>query len=58
MYRICSAVNPLEAEIGQMIINGALKANVEHFVYHSVLHSVLQDMPHHQNEKGILAYNK
>ena len=25
-------------------------AKVEHFVYHSVLHSVLQDMPHHQKK--------
>lgn len=50
VYHICSAVNPHEVEIGQMVINAARKAKVEHFVYHSVLHSVLQDMPHHQKK--------
>ncbi|WP_315115641.1 NmrA family NAD(P)-binding protein [uncultured Clostridium sp.] len=50
VYHICSAVNPLEVEIGQMIINAACSAKVEHFVYHSVLHSILQDMPHHQKK--------
>ena len=50
VYHICSAVNPDEVKIGQMIINAARKANVKHFVYHSVLHSILQDMPHHQKK--------
>ena len=50
VYHICSALNPNEVEIGQIVINAARKARVEHFVYHSVLHSVLQDMPHHQKK--------
>ena len=50
VYHICSAVNPQEVEIGQIAINAAGKAGVDHFVYHSVLHSVLQDMPHHQKK--------
>ncbi len=50
VYHICSAVNPHEIEIGQMVTQAARLANVEHFVYHSVLHSVLQDMPHHQKK--------
>ena len=50
VYHICSAVNPDEVQIGQTIINAAGKANVKHFVYHSVLHSILQDMPHHQKK--------
>lgn len=50
VYHICSAVNPDEVKIGQKMINGAKKANVKHFVYHSVLHSILQDMPHHQKK--------
>jgi len=33
-----------------MVIKVARLAKVEHFVYHSVLHSVLQDMPHHQKK--------
>jgi uncharacterized protein YbjT (DUF2867 family) len=50
VYHICSAVNPHEVEIGQRVINAARLAKIEHFVYHSVLHSVLQDMPHHQKK--------
>lgn len=50
VYHICSALNPLEVEIGEMMIKAAQSAKVEHFVFHSVLHSVLQDMPHHQKK--------
>lgn len=50
VYHICSAVNPNEVEIGQIAISAARSAKIEHFVYHSVLHSVLQDMPHHQKK--------
>ncbi|KZL92710.1 SDR family oxidoreductase [Clostridium magnum] len=50
VYHICSALNPLEVEIGKMMIKAAQSAKVEHFVFHSVLHSVLQDMPHHQKK--------
>ena len=50
VYQICSAVNPHEVQIGEMVIKAARLAKVEHFVYHSVLHSVLQDMPHHQKK--------
>lgn len=50
VYHICSAFNPHEVEIGQVAIKAARSAQVEHFVYHSVLHSVLQDMPHHQKK--------
>lgn len=50
-YHICSAVNPDEVRIGQIAINAATRsARIEHFVYHSVLHSVLQDLPHHQKK--------
>ena len=49
-YHICSAVNPEEIRIGQIAINAARSAQIEHFVYHSVLHSVLQDLPHHQKK--------
>lgn len=49
-YHICSVVNPDEVQIGKIAINAARSAQVEHFVYHSVLHSVLQDLPHHQKK--------
>lgn len=50
IYHICSAINPNEFEIGKIMIEAAREAKVEQFVYHSVLHSVLQDMPHHQKK--------
>jgi uncharacterized protein YbjT (DUF2867 family) len=50
VYHICSALNPGEVEIGEAAIRAARSAKIEHFVYHSVLHSVLQDMPHHQKK--------
>ncbi|AQR94411.1 SDR family oxidoreductase [Clostridium saccharoperbutylacetonicum] len=50
VYHICSALNPLEVEIGEMMIKAAQAAKIKHFVFHSVLHSVLQDMPHHQKK--------
>ncbi|WP_455539684.1 SDR family oxidoreductase [Terrisporobacter sp.] len=56
VYHICSALNPYEVEIGKILINSAKSANVEHFVYHSVLHSVLQDMPHHQKKLMVEQY--
>ncbi len=49
-YHICSVVNHNEVEIGQIAINAARSAQIEHFVFHSVLHSVLQDLPHHQKK--------
>lgn len=50
VYHICSAINPNEVEIGKIAINAARSARTKHFVYHSVLHSILQDMPHHQKK--------
>ena len=50
VYHICSALNPNEVEIGQIAIEAAKAAGVEQFVFHSVLHSVLQEMPHHQKK--------
>ncbi len=50
VYHICSALNPNEVEIGKIAIEAAKVAGVEQFVFHSVLHSVLQEMPHHQKK--------
>ena len=36
VYHICSAINPDEVLIGEKVINAARKADVEHFVFHSV----------------------
>lgn len=50
IYHICSVFNPNEVVIGENIIEVAKELNIEHFVYHSVLHSVLQKLPHHQKK--------
>jgi uncharacterized protein YbjT (DUF2867 family) len=52
-YHICSALNPDEVQIGQIAIKSARSAKIEHFVYHSVLHSILQEMPHHQKKRMV-----
>jgi uncharacterized protein YbjT (DUF2867 family) len=47
VYHIPPNVHPREVEIGQIVIQEAFRECVEHFVYHSVLHPQLEDMPHH-----------
>jgi NAD(P)H dehydrogenase (quinone) len=47
VYHICPNVSPDEVLIGQVAIQAASEAGVEHFVYHSVLHPQIEAMPHH-----------
>lgn len=47
IYHICPNVHPQEVEIGQLIIDAAKQAGVEHFAYHSVLYPQIEAMPHH-----------
>lgn len=47
VYHICPNMNPDEAVIGNLVIEEARKAGVEHFVYHSVLHPQIETMNHH-----------
>jgi len=47
VYHIPPNVHPREVDIGHLTIQEAVRAGVEHFVYHSVLHPQLEDMPHH-----------
>ena len=47
IYHIPPNVHPREVDIGDIAIQEAIRAGVEHFVYHSVLHPQLEDMPHH-----------
>ncbi len=47
VYHIPPNVHPREFDIGVIAIQEAVQANVAHFVYHSVLHPQLEDMPHH-----------
>jgi uncharacterized protein YbjT (DUF2867 family) len=47
VYHICPNVSPDELTIGQIAIAAARAAGVQHFVYHSVLHPQVEEMPHH-----------
>jgi NAD(P)H dehydrogenase (quinone) len=47
VYHICPNVQPDEIDIGKAAIRAAKLAGVEHFVYHSVLHPQVEEMPHH-----------
>jgi len=47
VYHICPNMNSDEFVIGKLVINGARKVGVEHFLYHSVLHPQTEKMNHH-----------
>ena len=47
VYHIPPNVHPDEVAIGQTVISAAQSAEVDHFVYHSVLHPHIEAMPHH-----------
>lgn len=48
IYHICSTAHPKEDVIGRLVIDEAKCQRVDHFVYHSVLHSLFGDLPHHK----------
>lgn len=50
VYYICNTANPKEDEIGRNLIEIAKKLGNVTFVYHSVMHSLLSDMPHHKRK--------
>ncbi len=47
VYHICPNMHPREFSIGKSIIDAATQTGVAHFVYHSVLHPQVPEMPHH-----------
>ena len=47
IYHIAPNVSPDEVSIGKTIIAAAQSADVERFVFHSVLHPQIEAMPHH-----------
>jgi uncharacterized protein YbjT (DUF2867 family) len=47
VYHICPNMNPDEQAIGKLVIDTACESEVEHFVYHSVLHPQTEKMNHH-----------
>ena len=47
LYHICPNVHPQEVAIGRNAIAAARAAGVRRFVFHSVLHPITEEMPHH-----------
>ena len=47
VYHIAPNVSPDEANIGRIIVDAARSADVERFIFHSVLRPHIQAMPHH-----------
>lgn len=47
IYHIAPNVSPNEVVYGSNALAAAITANVEHFVFHSVLHPQVEEMPHH-----------
>lgn len=47
IYHICPNMSSDEQVIGRLVIDEAHKVEVEHFVYHSVLHPQTEKMHHH-----------
>lgn len=47
VYFICPNLAPDEIQMGHLAMRAAVDADVDHFVYHSVLHPQTEAMPHH-----------
>jgi uncharacterized protein YbjT (DUF2867 family) len=47
VYHMAPNMHPEEVPIGEVALEAARSAGVEHFVYHSVLHPQTEAMPHH-----------
>ena len=53
VFFICNTANPREDEIGAHLIRTAKELGNITFIYHSVLHSLLSDMPHHDRKRKV-----
>lgn len=53
VYFICNTANPHEDTIGAQLIEIAKEMGNVTFIYHSVLHSLLSDMPHHKKKQAV-----
>lgn len=56
VYHICPNMHPHEFSIGETIVDAAVRHGVGHFVYHSVLHPQVEEMPHHWQKMRVEAY--
>lgn len=53
VYFICNTANPHEDEIGAHLIEITKEKGNITFIYHSVIHSLLSDMPHHKRKQAV-----
>ena len=53
VYYICNTANPQEDEIGAQLIEIAKGIDNITFIYHSVMHSLLSDMPHRKRKMNV-----
>lgn len=56
VYHISPAFREDEYEIGKLAIDTAKNVGIKHFVYHSVLHSILPDLLHHSQKRQVEEY--
>jgi len=56
IYYISPNMAPDELEIGKLLINLGKERGVNRFVYHSVLHPQVEDMPHHWQKMRMEEY--
>jgi NAD(P)H dehydrogenase (quinone) len=53
IYHVCPNISPHEVAFGKTMIDVAMRAGVQRFVYHSVLHPQIEAMPHHWNKMRV-----
>ncbi len=56
VYHIAPNMFPDEVSLGKLAIDAAADANVNHFVFHSVLHPQTEAMPHHWKKLRVEEY--
>lgn len=56
IYHICPNLSRNELDIGRHAIVAASRNQVQHFVFHSVLHPQTEDMPHHWQKLRVEEY--
>ncbi len=53
VYHVGPTLHPQERELGFAVVNAARAAGVKHFVFSSVLHSILTDLVQHEIKRDI-----
>ena len=56
VYHVCPGIHPRERELGLAWIDAAAAEGVEHFVFSSVLHAIVDDLVQHVIKRGIEAH--